>query len=508
MSQSDAELLETYADRRDEEAFGLLVRRHGALVRRVARRILHDDDLAEDAAQAAFLVLARRARALGREAKVIAFLVGVARRTALEILRTRRRSAARERSAIMARAEEVDHAQVVETGDLMLQLDRVLASLPADLRAAVVLRHLEGLDQAEAARVAGCPQGTLAWRTRRGLELLRRRLRRDDPRLAAIAVVDLLELERAAIAAEPPLVSPLGRDLGPELGRLIDRIARQLGRRALIGRLTIALVLLLVLAGLATAVLRVLPGDLDRPRPEPASISFRPPTTAIALDWKAEPITAADLPAPFRRLQRGWRGRAESCVLPSGTPLRAVAPGRVLVAVELRAGPGSLPWSLIALEHRSAPEAGALATSLMIFRGSLAAGLAVGDQVGAETIGSALAGIEAGDQASRLLLVLHEGPWRQVSPRFLAEARREAIGLARLAGRDLPDDAEVDHDWAGEETLRLSVDGEEIVQVAIAQRFSADPVAMPALPVWCFGDDPDDLAWRRPSAWIAEEDSR
>src|SRR6476660_9260716 len=89
---SDAELLERFIDRRDEAAFALLVRRHGAMVYGVCRRLLPTDQDAEDAFQATFLVLAEKARAaVPRE--VGNWLFGVARRAAL----LARRSIARRR---------------------------------------------------------------------------------------------------------------------------------------------------------------------------------------------------------------------------------------------------------------------------------------------------------------------------------------------------------------------------------------------------------------------------
>src|SRR5690349_4880738 len=80
---SDAELLERFVRNRDEAAFELLVWRHGKMVLGVCRRLLRQEQDAEDAFQAAFLTLARRAGALGRCASVGGWLYRVAFRIAL-----------------------------------------------------------------------------------------------------------------------------------------------------------------------------------------------------------------------------------------------------------------------------------------------------------------------------------------------------------------------------------------------------------------------------------------
>jgi len=196
--RSDAELLTAYAASGDEAAFAALASRHGAMVYRVCLSALSDPHEAEDASQATFLVLARKARGLRSGTDLAAWLYGTARRVALWAARTRATRRRNEEAAAMAKAaasaaaEHADRAPEAET--LYAELDR----LPAALRQAVLLRYAEGLSQEEAAAAAGCPQGTLGRRAAEGLERLRARLAQRGAVLGVAAVADLFESQAAA----------------------------------------------------------------------------------------------------------------------------------------------------------------------------------------------------------------------------------------------------------------------------------------------------------------------
>jgi RNA polymerase sigma factor (sigma-70 family) len=170
---SDGQLLDRFVRRRDEAAFEALFWRHGPMVLSVCRRLLPPSD-AEDAFQATFLVLVRKAGSIGRRDAVGAWLYRVAYRVAL-----RARAAAR--PAVELPPEGPPAAADEEAAawrDLRPLLDEAIDSLPEKYRAPVVLCYLEGKTNEEAARELGCPKGTVAVRLMRARERLRRRLGR------------------------------------------------------------------------------------------------------------------------------------------------------------------------------------------------------------------------------------------------------------------------------------------------------------------------------------------
>ena len=167
-SLADADLVAEYAASRSEQAFDEMVIRHGAMVFRTCLRLLGHSHEAEDAAQAAFIVLARRPQAV--RADLPTWLHWAARNTAYKLIRSRARRTHHEKEA--ARMTKTV-ATPNTTTPLREELDAALAQLPGRLRQAVMLRYLEGRSQEEAARLAGCPQGTLARRAMEGLQKLR-----------------------------------------------------------------------------------------------------------------------------------------------------------------------------------------------------------------------------------------------------------------------------------------------------------------------------------------------
>jgi RNA polymerase sigma factor (sigma-70 family) len=186
----DTELLGRWVRQRDEDAFAALVARHGGMVLGVCRRVLGNGPDAEDAFQAAFLVLARKAASLRRPEAVGGWLHGVAVRLA----RKARRAADRRRVPGLAAGPEPsdphpDPLDRLSARELLALIDEEVAALPEVYRLALVLCDLEERTQPEAARLLGWSPGSLRGRLLRGRALLRQRLRRRGVALASVGCV-------------------------------------------------------------------------------------------------------------------------------------------------------------------------------------------------------------------------------------------------------------------------------------------------------------------------------
>jgi len=172
---TDRELLDGFIMRQDEAAFEALVRRHGPMVLGVCQRILRNQADAEDAFQATFLVLVRKASSVRPRGMVGNWLYGVAHNTArnAKAMNLRRRQKEREAGARPKQAAPEEAWEELQT-----LLDQELPALPDKYRAPIVLCDLEGKPIREVARQLGWPQGTVATRLARGRALLAKRLAR------------------------------------------------------------------------------------------------------------------------------------------------------------------------------------------------------------------------------------------------------------------------------------------------------------------------------------------
>jgi RND family efflux transporter MFP subunit len=184
---SDAELLDRFVARRDEAAFELLLWRHGPTVLGVCRRLLPTAQDAEDAFQATFLALARKAGGIARREAVGSWLYRVAYRVALRARAESSRRSRREHAGVEELAAPPE--PVPSWGELRQVLDEEVNRLPARYRDAFVLCCLEGKTGEEAARQLGCPPGTVSSRLTRARERLRQRLAGRGFEPAALAVL-------------------------------------------------------------------------------------------------------------------------------------------------------------------------------------------------------------------------------------------------------------------------------------------------------------------------------
>ncbi|MGE3804799.1 MAG: sigma-70 family RNA polymerase sigma factor [Gemmataceae bacterium] len=202
--ESDGQLLERFATRHEEEAFAALMQRHAPMVLNVCRRLLVRDQDVEDAFQATFLVLARRAASLERRASVGGWLHAVAFQTSLKARFLSARRHSREQPLMTEPTQHSDPAAGWD--DLRPVLDEELNKLPDKYRAPIVLCYLEGKSNEEAARQLCWPTGTVKGRLARARNLLRDRLGRRGVALSAAALATLLETHAASAAVPAGLV--------------------------------------------------------------------------------------------------------------------------------------------------------------------------------------------------------------------------------------------------------------------------------------------------------------
>jgi RNA polymerase sigma factor (sigma-70 family) len=198
--EPDADLLARFAGQHDEVAFAALVARHGAMVLNLCRRVLGDAHAAEDAFQATFLVLARKAGSLTRPEALAGWLHGVACRVALK---ARRRTASRTPQPLSEAHEPADPRPdplaELSARELLGVLEEEVRQLPQAYRLAVVLCCLEGLSQEEAAQRLSCTPGSIKARLERGRRRLHQRLQRRGLTLAA--ALGCVEVSRGMASA-------------------------------------------------------------------------------------------------------------------------------------------------------------------------------------------------------------------------------------------------------------------------------------------------------------------
>ncbi|SIO39357.1 RNA polymerase sigma-70 factor, ECF subfamily [Singulisphaera sp. GP187] len=202
---SDGELLDRFAARRGESAelaFAALVERHGPMVLRVCRKVLHDSDDAADAFQATFLVLARKAGSIRRRDSLGAYLHGVA----LRVASCACSAVARRRKHERMYAERVAVSYLEKApDDLGRVIHEELGRLPERFRGVAVLCDLEGKTYVEAAGLLGCPPGTVMSRLAEARRRLRGRLARRGLAPSAGAIGVMLAAETRATAKGLPV---------------------------------------------------------------------------------------------------------------------------------------------------------------------------------------------------------------------------------------------------------------------------------------------------------------
>jgi RNA polymerase sigma factor (sigma-70 family) len=281
----DPELVERFVRAGEEAAFATLVQRHSALVMGVCRRILHHHQDAEDAFQATFLVLARKAGAIRNPHALAGWLHAVAYRIAQEakLQASRRRDRERQARAMNPPTAFLDDSWQ----ELRPVLDEELHRLPEKYRLPLVLCYLEGQTQAQAAAQLGWPLGSMSRRLARGRELLRQNLGRRGVVLSGTFLAAALTGPAQGAAVSLPLVhGTVKAGLAFAAGKPAAASAHvlNLARRALpslaTGQLTLAVLSMLAAGCLTLAVFGQPDAGQEKPRTAPDHPAARTPERA------------------------------------------------------------------------------------------------------------------------------------------------------------------------------------------------------------------------------------
>jgi RNA polymerase sigma factor (sigma-70 family) len=327
---TDAQLLGRFLSDRDEAAFEVLVWRHGPMVLGVCGRVLRAEADTEDAFQATFLTLLRKAGSISKRQSVGSWLHQVAFRVALAARAGTARRAARETAGVAELAAPAVPEQ--PSADLRRVLDEEVGRLPEKYRTPFVLCHLEGRSNREAAEQLGCPVGTVAARLSRARRRLRVRLTRRGVTLSAGVVVATAlprRLVQAALASAGPYAAaaPVGTARATALAEGAVRALAGTRWQGLA-----CLVLLLALSGLgvggltgrsfqgnsapAAAAGNQAPGQPGNPQAQRIRQAMERATDYLKRvqvngHWEIEPV-AAGYPG-------GWTSMALLALLESGT---------------------------------------------------------------------------------------------------------------------------------------------------------------------------------------------
>jgi RNA polymerase sigma factor (sigma-70 family) len=203
---NDAQLLKQFIEHRDQSAFATIVRRHGLMVLGVCRRLVHDQHDAEDAFQATFLILVRKAASIAKRELLANWLYGVAYNTALKARAASMKRRAKEKQ-VTEMPDLAAGAPALENEELLALLDQELSRLPEKYRLPIILCDLEGKSRKQAAQLLGCPEGSLSSRLARAKARLSRRLARHGLAVSGGSLAAALAQQRASASVSPSVFS-------------------------------------------------------------------------------------------------------------------------------------------------------------------------------------------------------------------------------------------------------------------------------------------------------------
>ena len=317
---SDEQLLHAFAAGHDESAFATLVRRHGSMVLHVCRRVLGQQQDAEDAFQAAFLVLARNAGSLRKKSAVASFLHGTAYRLALHAKRAaaRRRKHESSLGTLTQPRSPADPADDLSWREARGLLDEEIARLPEKYRSVFVLCCLEELSREEVGRRLGLKERTVLSRLAEARRRLRQRLARRGVELTAVLSATALAPSSASalpaglMANTLQAASALGQGTAGLVSAPVAALLKSAASAAVPSKTKMIAVMLLIVSVLAGA------GVWVTARPQAASQTAELPKSPV--ESKPQPPQAKNAEAPQPKKNAGLlvKGRVLG---PDGKPV-------------------------------------------------------------------------------------------------------------------------------------------------------------------------------------------
>jgi RNA polymerase sigma factor (sigma-70 family) len=306
--KTDRLLLARFVEHQDQAAFAELVARHGGTVWGVCRRVLWQEQDAEDAFQAVFLLLGRKAGSIRRRESVGSWLYGVAYRTALRLRRTVTRRQGYEQKG-RAPVPEPAPADQAAARELQQLLDEEVSRLSEKYRAPFVLCCLEGLSRADAAQELGWREGTVSSRVAQARELLKSRLARQG--FTFSAVLTACALGSAAAAAAPTalmqtaLQAGMAAQAGAAFAPAVTSLANGIAHALLVTKLKTAAAVVAALAvvtaagGVASLALGQVVPEQRSPQPAPPAqpVPAAPPAAGQAIFVGQVQLDARQVPA-------------------------------------------------------------------------------------------------------------------------------------------------------------------------------------------------------------------
>jgi RNA polymerase sigma factor (sigma-70 family) len=262
---SDEDLIARFVQTRDQAAFEVLVWRHGEMVLSAARCRLGRTPDAEDAFQAAFLTLARKADTIRRRGALAGWLHQVVCRICLRMIQQRQSRQRREQSL---NGHDAIDSKTQADGELTQQIDAEIERLPDRYRRVVVLCYLQGRTTEEAAGVLGCPRGTVLSRLSAARQMLQRRL--EGRGVAPAAIGAFVAASEAASGELNAGIVRLGLEAGAgEVGPRIVSLASGVIQTMLWNKLRMPIALVLMVCACVAGAGIVMAGKPDEKKADP-----------------------------------------------------------------------------------------------------------------------------------------------------------------------------------------------------------------------------------------------